>query len=137
MRAAEESEELVEAAFLRMELRIVPEMPFSDQTGCVTRGPEAIRQRRLGERQADVCTLGAGVELMAEARLVPAGQEPGSCRRAIRSRDIAVRASGPRVRQRIDVRGRDVLASVHTEVGVAQVVRDDDDDVRLAISRDK
>ena len=66
---------------------------------------------------------------MAEALLVAAGQQAGARRAAVRARDVALRAADAVLGDRVDVRRRDVLAAVDADVGVAEVVGQDDDDV--------
>ncbi len=55
VRAAEEAEELVEAALLRVQLRQRAEVPLADQAGGVAGRLEAVGERRLGQRQAVGC----------------------------------------------------------------------------------
>ena len=66
---------------------------------------------------------------MAEAGLVAAGQERGAGRGAIGAGDVSVGEADARGRERIEVRGRDILAAMEADVGVAHVVADDDEDV--------
>ena len=47
MRAAEEAEELVEAAVQRVELRLLAQVPLADQAGGVAGGLEPLGERRL------------------------------------------------------------------------------------------
>jgi hypothetical protein len=138
VRAAEEAEELVEAALLRVELRGGAEVPLADQPGGVAGGLQTVGQRRLRCRQAGAALLAllplapGGVEFVAEALLVAAGQQAGAGRRTVRARDVAVGEPRPGLGQRVEVRRRHVLAAVEAHVGVAEVVGQDDDDVRLA-----
>ena len=64
-----------------------------------------------------------------EALLVAPGEQAGARGRAIRTGDVTVRASHARGRQRIEVGRRDILAAVEPDVGVAQVIADDEQDV--------
>jgi len=73
--AAEKTEKLVEAAPVRMKLRVGAEVPFADDAGRVTRAMEGVGDRGLRERE-DVGRAGGiplGVILVAEALLVAPG----------------------------------------------------------------
>ncbi len=126
VRAAEEAEELVEAALLRVHFRQRAEVPLADQAGGVAGGLEPVGEGRLGQRQA---LAAAGIELVAEAGLVAAGQQPGARRRAIRPGHVAVGEPHAGGGQRVEVRRGDVLAAVEAHVGIAHVVADDEQDV--------
>jgi hypothetical protein len=130
VRPAEEAEELVEPAPLRVPGGGVAEVPLADQPRDVPGGAEAVGEGRFRERQTDL-RAGTGVELVAEPRLVAAGEHPGPGRRAVRAGHVAVGEPGAGLRQRVEVRRGDVAAAVDADVGVAHVVADDEDDVRL------
>ena len=78
VRAAQEAEELVKPAPLRVEFGRRAEMPFADQPGRIPGRLQAIGQRRLGQGQT--LAPAAGIELVPEPRLVPAGQQTGAGR---------------------------------------------------------
>ena len=78
--AAEEAEELVEAALLRMKLRRAAQVPLADQAGRVAGRLEPIGDRGFRERQADlpldrrfICFFVAGVPLALRCRRSPPG----------------------------------------------------------------
>jgi len=68
---------------------------------------------------------------VAETVLVAAGHQPRAGRAAVRPGDVAVTEAHAVLGERIDVRRRDVLAALEADVGVAQVVGQQDDDVGL------
>ena len=70
---------------------------------------------------------------MAEALLVAAGQQAGPGRAAIRAGDVAARAADAVLGERVDVRRGDVLAAVHADVGVAEVVGQEDEMLGLRL----
>lgn len=76
MRAAEETEELIEAALPGMVVGRGAQVPLADQGGAVPGGLEAVGQGFLGEGQALLGAV-AWIELVAEAGLVPAGEHAG------------------------------------------------------------
>ena len=84
MGAAQEPEELVEPPALRVKPGRAAQMPLADDSGHIASRLEAIGNRRLRKRQADVLGVCCpGVELMAEPLLVSARQETGSSGAAI------------------------------------------------------
>src|SRR5206468_2891174 len=68
VRAAEEAKKFVEAAFLRMELRLRAEMPLANEGGGIAGGFEARGDRRFGDGQAAAGS--ARIELVAEPCLI-------------------------------------------------------------------
>src|SRR5206468_670971 len=89
--AAEEAEEFVEAALLRMELWLGAQMPLADKSRGVAGGFEAGGDRRFGEREA--AAGGTGVEFVAKSCLIAAGHESSPRWRAIGAGDIAIGAA--------------------------------------------
>src|SRR4029453_10397516 len=71
------------------------------------------------------------VELMAEPCLVAAGVQASPRGAAVGTRDVALRAANAAFGDGVDVRRRNVLAALDADVGVAQVVCQDDDDIGL------
>ena len=99
VRAAEEAEELVEAALLRVHLRQRAEVPFADETGDVAGGLEPVGDGLFAHGQPVVA---AGIELVAEALLVAPRHQPRARWRAIRPADVAIgepHARRPRARR--------------------------------------
>src|SRR5688572_13470486 len=108
------------------------QVPLADDAGVIAGGAKAIGYRRLTKRQPDFgCGIGwwAGVEFMAEPLLVSSGHQPGPRRRTVGVGHISVGALYAVLRQRIDVRRGDILTSVNPQVAIAQIVRDDHDDI--------
>ena len=131
VRAAEETEELIEAALPGMVVGRGAKVPLADQGGAVPGGLEAVGQGFLGEGQALLGAV-AWIELVAEAGLVFAGEQSGAGGGAVGAADIAAGAAGAGFGQSIEMRGGDVGAAMEADIGVAHVVADDDDDVRTA-----
>jgi hypothetical protein len=71
----------------------------------------------------------------ARAGLRPVSK-PGARRRRNRVGRIAVGEPHAVFRQRINVRRRDVLAAIRSDVGVAKVVGEEDEDVRTSLGDD-
>ncbi len=133
MASVRETEELVETPFHRVVLRRKTEVPLANETGHVTRLFQPIRDCLLAQRHAHVRLFlrrRAGVVPMAEALLIPAGHQPRARRTAHRARHVAVRETHPTRRNGVDVRCRNVLTASRAQVRVAQVVRENDNDVR-------
>jgi len=125
MSPTEEAEEFVESALLRVKLRLVAKVRLSKPPGGITRGLQPIGERLLGERKADG-GLGSlrrtGIELMPKPLLIPPRHQPRPRRTAIRPGNVPIRAAHAIFRKRIDIRRRNVAASVHTDVRIAHVV---------------
>src|SRR5262245_8945055 len=68
---------------------------------------------------------------MAVARLISAGEQAGPRRAAIWSGNIALREVDAVLGDRVDVRRRDVLAPLKAELAVADVIAQDEQDVRF------
>src|SRR5207245_2708757 len=126
-------EELAEPAVERVELFLLTLVPLADQGGRVAGGLKAGGDRRLGDRQA---LAGAAegddgrVELVAEPLLVSAGEEPGPRRRADRAGDVTALAANAGIREGVEVRRGHLRAAVEADVAIAEVVGEEDDDVR-------
>ena len=128
--AAEEAVGLVEAALAGVVLRVTAEVPFADPAGDVAGRLEAVGHRGFGEGKAGLGVIVAGIELVAESRLVAAGQESGPRGAAIRAGDVAVSAAEAAGGQRVEAGRRHVLAALKPCVGMTHVVGQKDDDVR-------
>ena len=115
-------------------LRLGAEMPFADRPGSVTGVPKRVGQRNLFDGQAQPLAVAAGrpagVEFVAEALLVAAGEQPGPRGAADRRRHVAVGEPHSIGGDRIDVRRLQAPATVAADVAVAQIVGQDDDAVR-------
>lgn len=75
------------------------------------------------------------IELMTKTLLVTACQQPGSCGRTIRTGNVAIAEPDSRSGQGIEVRRRNVLATVKADIRKAHVVAHDEQDVRLTHTR--
>jgi hypothetical protein len=136
VRAAEEAVELVEAPAQRMKFLVRAKVPLADHAGAVAGGLELLRQRRLGQWQAKLFLRHlARIELMAEASLVTARQQPRARRAAIWPADVAAGETHAVLGERIQMRRGDVLAAVRAHVAPAVVVGDDEQDVGLLGSK--
>jgi hypothetical protein len=127
----EEAEVFVETAPGWVHLGSEAQVPLADHGGDVAGGLQRLRQRDLVGRQAEVLGLvGAGVELVPEALLVAPGQHSRARRAAHGAGDVSVGEADALLGNRVDVGGFDVIAELlSADVGVAEVVGDDEDDV--------
>ena len=128
--AFEHAEVLVEAPAHRMMGLLVPQMPLADHAGPVAQRLHPVGQGRLIQAHAGAHVPAGRIELPTVTLLVAAGHQPGPRRTAHRMADVARREANAARRQRVDVRGRDHLAAVDADVGVAEVVGQDQHDVR-------
>ena len=130
----EHAEVLVEAAAHRVVLALAAEMPLADHAGGVALRLERVGEGALAETQAEVGVAAHRVELPAEAGLIAAGQQARARRAADRVRHVALLEQDAAARERVDVGRLDHLAAVDPDVGRAEVVGEDQDDVGLPIS---
>ncbi len=128
-RVVEGAEKLVEAALGGAILRLASEMPLANGSGGVAQRLHPRCHGGLVAAQAD--GVGDRVELVAKARRVAPGHEAGTRRTAIGRGDVAVGKAQSVLRDRVDVRGRDVLGkALRGEFAPAEVIGVKDDDVR-------
>ena len=130
----EEAEEVSEASLLRVEGGGAAQMPFTDQPRVIPRGAQAIGDGRYADGQADARfqVLAADrIEFETKARLVTASQQGSARGGAERSRDVAIREACALRDEPIDVRRRDAVATIATQLSVAEVICDDEQDVGL------
>ena len=133
--AAENAEEMVVAALDRAEVRQEAEMPLADQRGAIARLPEQRRQRGMARRQADIPGRRRIDRLLEPDRqpvLIAAGDQRRARRRADGRIGVGLGEPHPFQREAVDVRRRVVELAVATHIRVAEIVRQDEDDVRLA-----
>ena len=131
--APHEAEELVEAPLHRVVLGRNAEVPLAHRAGHVARRLQAVREGGLLEGEGIVgCVF---VTMHAKTLLVPPGQQPRARRTAPGPGHVPVREPHPAGREGVEVRRRDVLDALEPEVPVAEVVRDDQQDVGLAVRR--
>ena len=134
MGAAQEAEELVETAFCGPEFIFETQVPFADHAGRVAEFLQALGQCRFGERQPEIIrglVLRPGIVLEAEALLVAAGHEPGPRRGAQRAGYIALREADAVAADRVHVRRGNIFAALNAEIVIAEIVDQDQNDVRL------
>ena len=105
------------------------EVPFADDLGGVAGLLEGVGERAFGERQAPG-RMRAHDRVDASARRVAPGEQGRAGRRADRL-DVMMLEDSAGLGQAVDVRGLDLLATVEAAVGEAQVVDQQEDDVRL------
>ena len=125
------AEEEVEALRERLPFRAgIAEAPFADEARRVAFVPEKPRQRRRPRRQGGLAfRLDLGVVPDVGVPGVEAGQQDASRRRADRAARIRLGEARPFGGQPVDVGRPDPRLSVAAELGPAQVVREDEDDV--------
>src|SRR5687767_11047187 len=117
----------VEAAFGGAEFRLIAKVPLADCAGGVAERFEAVSDGFLGEGQAELGA--AAIEFVAEAGLIPTGEQAGARRAAIRAGYIALGEPNAVFGERVDVWRRDFLVALKAEFAVADVVAEDDEDV--------
>src|SRR6185437_6917386 len=129
------AEEIVEPAVGRVVARRLSEVPLAYRAGHVSRGFQDLGDRELVQRHATGLVAAYGIEFVAEALLVAAGHQAGARRRAHGIRHITVREADTGRCQSIDVGRPGDLASVDPRVAVAEIIRQDHDDVGSALLR--
>ena len=128
--------EIVETVAIGVELGLEAEVPFADEPGGIPRVLQELRQRAARRREADVepsgWGRGVGLEGTFEphALLIPARQKRRPRRCAHWSVRVELRQPDPFAGEPIEVRGPDVRRTVAAQIAVAQVVGDDEHDVR-------
>ena len=135
---AEDAEEMVVAALERTEIRQKTEVPLSDQRRGIARLLQQGRQGRMARRQADVLRS-SGVDRLLQANRHTVLVSPGGKRRARGRTDrgvgIGLGKPQPLECETIHVRSRVVALPVTADIGVAEIVREDEYDVRLVCLR--
>ncbi len=129
MPAPDEAEELIETAISRRETFGRAKVPLAHHARHVARRLEPLRQR-MGlrwQRPAEV--------LNAVAMLIPATHQRRACRCAERTVRIRIGETRPALRKPVNVRRRNIFAAVGTDVGIAHIIREDDDDVGFLLRR--
>jgi hypothetical protein len=105
------------------------EVPLPRERGAIAGRAQGIGQRTFGERQTPA---GPRRDDRVDARLrrVTPGQQRGASRRADRL-DVVVLDDRAALGETVDIRRLDILAAVEATIGVAQVIDQEEDDVRL------
>jgi hypothetical protein len=117
-----ESNKLVKPAFLRMELRLVPQMPLSNYACSIPERFKPVGYCHFSEGQPKVrvCgTLRSRIELVTEPLLVPTGQESRARWAAQRARDVTIGESNAILRNRVNVWRPNVGTSLDAQTGIA------------------
>ena len=108
------------------------QVPLARHAGDIACGLQTLRERDLLQRQGSVL-----VRIETEALLIASGQQTRTRRRALRCGDVAVGEKRTLAGQTVEVRCLHIVAdTVRTEVGVALVVGEDDDEVRAVFRAD-
>src|ERR1700752_1275015 len=107
-------------------------MPFAKQRRGITGSLQTICHCGFTERQAEMTggRRSIKIELMAEPLGITTRYQSCFSGTAVRATDISVGKADSTFGQSINVWGRDVLASVDTNIAISHVVGDDDKDVR-------
>ena len=109
-------------------------MPFSNQATDIARLSQFVSDRFLTDRQSriGVFVLGSNrIELVTKPSLIPPRQNTRSRCTAKRGRHVALSKTNSAGRNRIDVRRRDLIVPLATKFAIAQIVRHNNDDIRL------
>src|SRR5712691_10189658 len=109
-------------------------MPFPDECRAVARFLEQRGQGRVAGWQANAFRrrcIDRFLEAHRKTHLIASGNQPRACRRATRGIRISLRELQSLDCQTVDVRRRVVTLAVAAHVRIAEVVRQDEDDVRL------
>ena len=122
-----------------MKLRRIALVRLSDPARGVARGPEAVTDRRLRDREADrrrsQCRR-PRIEFVTEPLLIPACQQAGPRGAAVGTADIAAGESHAIGGDAVDVgRGNLTRESLTAQLPVTEIIGDDDEHVRLPRDR--
>src|SRR5262249_25658025 len=124
----------VVAALQGTEVRKKPEMPFANQRGAVARLLQQRWQSRMAWRQADILRRRRIDRLFKPERkaiLISSGCQGRPRRRAEGRVRVSLLEHQSFERQSVDVWRRVVSLAVAAHVRIAEVVRQDEDDVRF------
>ena len=119
------SVKLVESTLHRMAGgNVSAQMPLSNNPGMITGGPQEFRNGFLlsGEAHIGILRLVLGVSLEAKPLGIAGGHEPGERRATDGVGNVFVGATHSVPGNGINVRRRNVLASVEAGVRIAQIV---------------
>src|ERR1041385_1294643 len=124
-----------------MMLRILAEMPFAKHTGSVARIFQRLSDGDFVQGEfyhivhwpkrtaAPIETIDVADRINSCARHILPAHQRGTGRLAVWSAGLAAGEANALFRQTIDIGGLVILASVRTEVCVAQIVCENEDDV--------
>src|SRR5262245_46670505 len=106
----------------------MPQVPFADDGGDVAQALEDVGDRDLAGAD-DGWVRGEEHGLDADALVMPAGEEGGTRAGADRAAGVKAGEANAFLRHAVDVRRLEPRGAVAANVGVAEVVREDEDDV--------
>ena len=132
-RAAAETIEIVVAALQRTEIGQPPQMPFADQRGLVTGLLQERRQGRMLRRQTDLARHTRAQRLFepdGQPVLVTPGNQRDAGGGADRGIGIGLREAHTLGGDAIDVGRREIAAAVAGDIGIAEVVGENEQNVR-------
>jgi hypothetical protein len=131
--AAEDSEELVVAMLVGTEPRSPPEMPLADEGRVVAVLPDERGNRRMAWRQPGSGRPSSRQRLLQpdfQPLRVASGDKRTSRRRADGCRGVGAREPDALLREPIEGGGLVIGAAMTAQIAVAQIVREDEEDVR-------
>src|SRR5436190_8341389 len=110
-------------------------MTFTEHACGIAFPFESGGQRCFCERQAELIVrgrCGAGIELVAKALLIPSGSHSRTRGAADWAGNIAVGEADAGARDAVYMGGGDILAALHAELGVTEIVGYDEHDIWLS-----
>ena len=136
-RAAVETPEMVVAALERAVIGQAAQMPLAEQRGAVSSRLQQRRQGRLGGRHPDILRRGGDRLLQPDrqAVLVSPGDQGRACGRTHGGVSVALHEADAIGRDPVDVRRRDIRAAVTGHVGIAEIIGQEEHDVRRHLRR--
>ena len=129
-----QAEVFVEAAAQRQELDRPAEVPLAHHAGRVALLLHHLRERQLALVEAELEPR-LHRPLDADAIGITTGQERRARRRADRLRDVEIREAHALAREPVEVRRRETLRPIDADIGVTEVIGQDEDDVRRPFRR--
>jgi hypothetical protein len=135
----QETVEVVETALVRRVGGFEPEVPLADEAGAITGRLEQTRQQHGVGRQVAPTVFGVSTDHSGDADGVGilSREQRGARRRADRAVRVKVVEPHPVADQCVDVGRFEVGRAVAGEIAVAQIVDEDDDDVRTVCRRSR
>ena len=131
----EEPEELLVAPGQRAKRLARTDVPLAYVRSRVAGVGEELGEEGLGDRGARVLVrfVVVWVVYVTEALLIAAGKDARTRGAAVRMRDVALGEPHARPRQRVDVQRPETNRTLHTDVGVAEVIDENDQDVGTSL----
>jgi hypothetical protein len=129
--APAEAKEVIITALKRTEFRQSAEMPLANQTGAIARLLQQRRQGRMIRRQADIrATCPWLLEPKPQPILVATGDQRETCRGADGRIGVTLKEAHSSGGDLINIGRGEVATSITGHVGIAEVVSQNEDDVR-------